>query len=73
MTGIQIIQSLKKFQKKTKIEGKYPFLQNHLLYETHQVSITTSNEMIPNFVGGSLPRCDTGDREVLLHHNVDFV
>jgi hypothetical protein len=52
-----------KVPKQNKIQGKYPFLQNHPLYETHQVSITTSNKMIPNFVGGSLPRCDTGDRE----------
>jgi len=51
-----------KVPKKDKIQGKYPFLQNHPLYETHQVSIT-SDKLIPNFVGGSLPRCDKGDRE----------
>ena len=38
-------------------------MQNHPLYETHQVSITSSNNLIPNFVGGSLPRSDKGDRE----------
>ena len=52
-----------KVPKQDKIQGKYPFLQNHPLYETHQVSISTSNKLIPNFVGGSLPRCDKGDRE----------
>jgi hypothetical protein len=45
------------------IEGKYPFLQNHPLYETHQVSISKSKNLIPNFAGGSLPRCDRGDRK----------
>ena len=45
------------------IQGKYPFLQNHPLYETHQVSISKSKNLIPNFVGGSLLRCDRGDRE----------
>jgi hypothetical protein len=52
-----------KVLKKDKIQGKYPFLQNRPLYETHQVSITTSNKLIPNSVGGSLPTCDKGDRE----------
>ena len=42
---------------KKKIEGKYPFLQNHPLYETHQVSISKPKNMIPNFAGGSLPQC----------------
>src|ERR1700683_1906613 len=45
------------------IQGKYPFLQNHPLYETHQVSISKAKNLIPNFVGGSLPRCDRGERE----------
>jgi len=45
------------------IQGKYPFLWNHPLYDTHQVSISKLKNMIPNFVGGSLPRCDRGDRE----------
>src|SRR6202044_3586583 len=48
---------------KEEIQGKYPFLQNHPLYETHQVSISNSKSLIPNFAGGSLPRCDRGDRE----------
>ena len=38
-------------------------MQNHPLYETHQVNITKSKNLIPNFAGGSLPRCDRGDRE----------
>jgi len=33
------------------------------LYETHQVSVTKFKNLIPNFAGGSLPRCDRGDRE----------
>ena len=49
--------------KKKETQGKYPFLQNHPLYETHQVSISNSKSLIPNFAGGSLPRCDRGDRE----------
>ena len=52
-----------KVPKKDKIQGRYLFLQNHPLYRTHQVSIITSNKLILNFVGGSLPRCDKRDRE----------
>jgi hypothetical protein len=48
---------------KKETEGKYSFLQNHPLYETHQISISKSKSLIPNFAGGSLPRCDRGDRE----------
>jgi len=48
---------------KEKSQGKYAFLQNHPLYETHQVSISKSKNLVPNFAGGSLPRCDRGDRE----------
>jgi len=48
---------------KKKVQGKYAFLQNHPLYETHQVSISNSKNLKPNFAGGSLPRCDRGDRE----------
>src|SRR6202050_523170 len=50
-------------QKKEGILRKYPFLQNHPLHETHQVSISKPKNLIPNFAGGSLPRCDRGDRE----------
>jgi hypothetical protein len=45
-----------------KIHGKYPFLKDHPLYETHQVNISKFIDLIPNFVGGSLPRC-RGDGE----------
>jgi hypothetical protein len=48
---------------KEKIQQKYAFLQNHPLYETHQVSISKSKNPVPKFAGGSLPRCDRGDRE----------
>jgi len=48
---------------KEKTSGKYAFLQNHPLHETHQVSISKSKNLVPNFAGGSLPRCDKGDRE----------
>ena len=37
-----------KAPKQDKVQGKYPFLQNHPLYKTHQVSISTSNKLIPN-------------------------
>ena len=41
-----------------------PFLRDHPLYKTHQVHFNESkHEVVPNFVGGSLPRCDRGDRE----------
>ena len=53
----------KKVPKKEETQVKYAFLQNHPLYETHQVNITKSKILIPNFAGGSLPRCDRGDRE----------
>jgi hypothetical protein len=45
------------------IQGKLPFLQDHPFYKTHQVSISKSKNLIPNFVQGSLPRCNRGDRE----------
>jgi hypothetical protein len=41
----------------------YAFQPEHPLYKTHQISINKSIELVPNFVGGSLPRCDHGDRE----------
>src|SRR6202047_314100 len=50
-------------KEKEEVQGKYPFLQNHPLYETHHVSISKSKNLVPNFAGGSLPRCDRGDRE----------
>jgi hypothetical protein len=56
-------QDSEKVSKKEQAQGKYAFFQNHPLYETHQVSISKSQNLIPNFAGGSLPRCDRGDRE----------
>jgi hypothetical protein len=41
----------------------YAFQPEHPLYQTHQISIDKSVELVPNFAGGSLPRCDHGDRE----------
>ena len=41
-----------------------PFLKAHPLYRTHKANFDNSKtKMVPNFVGGSLPRCDRGDRE----------
>src|SRR3979490_2538443 len=37
------------------IQRKYAFLKNHPLYETHQVKISKSKNLIPNFAGGLLP------------------
>jgi len=51
------------YSDKDELHGKYAFLQNHPLYETHQVRISESKNLIPNFARGSLPRCDRGDRE----------
>jgi len=48
---------------KVELHRKYAFLQNHPLHETHQVSISKSKILVPNFAGGSLNRCDRGDRE----------
>ncbi|KIM71375.1 hypothetical protein PILCRDRAFT_82854 [Piloderma croceum F 1598] len=52
-----------KEKEKEGIQRKYAFLKNHPLYETHQVKISKAKNLIPNFAGGSLPRCDRGDRE----------
>ena len=54
-----------KVHKKEGAQGKYAFLQNHPLYETHQVNITKSKNLIPNFAGGSLPRCDRGIESII--------
>ena len=44
--------------------NKYFFLKEHPLYKTHQVQFDDRRKsIVPNFVGGSLPRCDRGDRE----------
>jgi len=50
------------FEKEQK-QKYYAFQSDHPLYQTHQVSIDKSVEVIPNFAGGTLSRCDHGDRE----------
>jgi hypothetical protein len=40
------------------------FLREHPLYETHIIQYNSRKDVtVPNFVGGSLPRRDFGDRE----------
>ena len=41
------------------------FLEDHPLYNTHYVEFDEKQKdiTVPNFVSGSLPRHDTGDRE----------
>ena len=42
----------------------YPFFPKYGQYYTHYVRcVNDSSDMIPNFVGGSIPRSDRGDRE----------
>ncbi len=42
----------------------YKFLQYHPLHKTHYVyCVSEKYAKIPNFLGGSLPRHDSGDRE----------
>ena len=37
----------------------YPFLKDHPLHKTHQAQFNEKkSNVVPNFVGGSLPRCD---------------
>ena len=60
-------------KEKEEVQERCPFLQNHPLYETHYVSISKSKNLMPNFAGGSLSRCDRGDREYYLYYNVDTV
>jgi hypothetical protein len=38
--------------------------KDHPLYKTHKVKFDKQKKnIVPNFVGVSLPRCDQGDRE----------
>ncbi|KAF9455717.1 hypothetical protein BDZ94DRAFT_1293114 [Collybia nuda] len=40
------------------------FLKGHPLHRTHKIQFDQrKNNIVPNFIGGSLPRCDRGDRE----------
>ncbi len=42
----------------------HSFLSDHPQYHTHEVQCTALSEFIvPNFIGGTLPRCDQGDYE----------
>jgi hypothetical protein len=42
----------------------FQFLPDHPQYQTHVIKCDPlRNNIIPNFIGGSLPRCDQGDRE----------
>jgi len=48
----------------TSDSNKHFFLKEHPLYKTHRVQFDERKiNIVPNFVGGSLPRCDRGDRE----------
>jgi hypothetical protein len=43
---------------------KHDFLNSHPQYKTHCTYCCEDyDNIVPNFVGGSLPRCDQGDRE----------
>ena len=40
------------------------FLPDHPQYNTHEIQcISLSEFLVPNFIGGTLPRCDQGDHE----------
>ena len=42
----------------------YQFLSDHPQFETHHITSNPKHlDRVPNFLGGSLPRCDRGDRE----------
>ena len=42
----------------------YSFLPDHPQHHTHEVQRTClSGLVVPNFIGGTLPRCDQGNRE----------
>jgi hypothetical protein len=45
------------------IVNKHNFLCSHPQYETHYAQYNSDDNIVPNFVGGSLPRSDQGDRE----------
>ncbi|EIW62291.1 uncharacterized protein TRAVEDRAFT_45119 [Trametes versicolor FP-101664 SS1] len=51
--------------KPKKARSKYvQFHENHPQYETHHVKLLDESEAyVPNFIGGSLPRRDAGNRE----------
>ena len=42
----------------------YSFLPDHPQYNTHEIQCKYLSEfVVPNFIGGTLPRCDQGDHE----------
>jgi hypothetical protein len=42
----------------------HSFLPNHPQYNTHEIQCKSLSEfVVPNFIGGTLPRCDQGDYE----------
>jgi hypothetical protein len=42
----------------------YSFLPDHPQYHTHEIQcLSLSDFVVPNFIGGTLPRCDQGDNE----------
>ena len=41
----------------------YDFLKSHPQFQTHHIQYTDDDKTVPNFLGGTLPRCDQGDRE----------
>lgn len=44
--------------------GHYNFMQQHSLAQSHRSKcISEVDALVPNFVGGTLPRCNQGDRE----------
>jgi hypothetical protein len=44
-------------------EENHQFMKAHPQFQTHHVRCTKEDNIVPNFLGGSLPRCDQGDRE----------
>jgi hypothetical protein len=45
------------------IGQEYNFLSSHPQYQTHYAHQVDDQSIVPNFIGGTLPRCDQGNRE----------
>jgi hypothetical protein len=45
------------------IGQEYEFLSSHPQYQTHYAHQVDDESIVPNFIRGTLPRCDQGDRE----------
>jgi len=42
----------------------HSFLKDHPLHHSHHVTLLdNTQELVPNFIGGAIPRSDRGDRE----------